>query len=260
MTLPAASPRAGAPGAAPWSRRRELVVLLGAIAAVALAARLGFWQLDRAAQKVALQTALETRAAAPLLDAASLARRPEDVPAQAQRRVLLEGTWVGERTVFLDNRPMAGRVGFFVVTPLRLRDATASVLVQRGWVPRDFADRAAVPAATAPSGPVRVEGTIAVAPSRMFELGPAASGVIRQNVDPAPFALETGLDLLPLAVIESATGSNANDGLERHWPPPATDVQKHYGYAFQWFAIGTAIAILYAWFRLVRPRQRRARA
>jgi surfeit locus 1 family protein len=31
----------------------------------------------------------------------------------------------------------------------------------------------------------------------------------------------------------------------------------HYGYAFQWFAIGTMIAFLYVWFRIVRPRQSR---
>ena len=34
-------------------------------------------------------------------------------------------------------------------------------------------------------------------------------------------------------------------------------MQKHYGYAFQWFALAALIAVLYVWFRLVRPRQRR---
>ena len=91
----------------------------------------------------------------------------------------------------------------------------------------------------------------------MLELDAAASGPIRQNLDVASFARETGLELLPLAVIEGATSSPSDDGLERHWPPPAIDVQKHYGYAFQWFAIAAAIAVLYVWFRIVRPRQRR---
>jgi surfeit locus 1 family protein len=61
-------------------------------------------------------------------------------------------------------------------------------------------------------------------------------------------------------VIESTTNANSHDGLERHWPPPDTDVQKNYGYAFQWFAIATAIAFLYVWLRIVRPRQRRRHA
>ena len=236
---------------------RKVVVLLAAIAAVALAVRLGFWQLDRAAQKVALQEALEMRGHEPPLAAAELARDRAAVPGQASRRVRLAGAWVAERTVFLDNRQMGGKVGFFVVTPLRLEGSRESVLVQRGWAARNFEQRALLPVVVTPPGRVEVVGRIAAAPSRMLELEAAASGPIRQNVDVASFAHETGLELLPLAVIEDATSNPSHDGLERRWPPPATDVQKNYGYAFQWFAIAAAIAALYVWFRIVRPRRRR---
>ena len=238
-------------------RLRAAVTLLATLAAVALAARLGFWQLDRAAQKIALQTSLEARSREPALDASSLARSPLAAEAQHHRRVSLRGRWLADRTVFLDNRQMDGKVGFFVVTPLRLEGGPESVLVQRGWVARNFDQRALLPPVVTPSGRVEIEGRVAATPSRLFELDAAASGPIRQNVDVASFARETGLELLPLAVIESATSIPSHDGLERHWPPPATDVQKHYGYAFQWFAIAAAIAVLYVWFRIVRPRQRR---
>ena len=246
-----AAPRARAP----W---REVVVLVAALASVALAARLGVWQLDRAAQKLALQASLEARAAAPPLAASALARRADDVQEQAFRHVRLAGRWIVERTIFLDNRQMDDKVGFFVVTPLLLDESREAVLVQRGWVARRFDQRATLPPIVTPAGRVEVEGSVALAPSRMFELGAAASGPIRQNVDVPSFARETGLTLLPMAVIESAGGADSRDGLVRHWPPPATDVHKHYGYAFQWFAIGTVIAFLYVWFRIVRPRQRRS--
>lgn len=239
------------------ARWRGAIVLIAALASVALAVRLGVWQLDRAAQKLALQASLEARADEPPLAASALARRADQVPAQTFRRARLAGVWAAERTVFLDNRQMDGKVGFFVVTPLLLDAPRRAVLVQRGWVARNFDERAALPPLATPPGRVEIEGTVALAPSRMLELGAAASGPIRQNVDPVSFASEAGLDLLPLAVIEGATGMNSHDGLERHWPPPATDVQKHYGYAFQWFAIGTVIAFLYVWFRIVRSRQRR---
>jgi surfeit locus 1 family protein len=239
------------------SRWRKAIVLIAAVAAVALALRLAFWQLDRAAQKVALQTTLEARGAEPALAAAELARNAGGVAAQTSRRVRLAGTWAPDRTVFLDNRQMDGKVGFFVLTPLRLEGAQEAVLVQRGWIARHFDQRAVLAPVATPSGRVEIEGRVAVTPSRLYEFEPAASGPIRQNVEVASFARETGLELLPLAVIETATSANSHDGLERHWPPPATDVQKHYGYAFQWFAIGTAIAFLYVWFRIVRPRQRR---
>ncbi len=241
---------------APW---REAIVLLAALAGVALALRLGVWQLDRASQKLALQASLEARAGEPPLVGLALARRAGDVPGQVFRHVRLTGRWVTEHTVFLDNRQMDGKVGFFVVTPLRLEDSREAVLVQRGWVARHFDQRTVLPTIVTSPGRVEVEGSVALAPSRMFEFSAAASGPIRQNIDLSPFALEAGLALLPLAVIERSTETNSHDGLERHWPPPATDVQKHYGYAFQWFAIGAVIAFLYVWFRIVRPRQRRRR-
>jgi surfeit locus 1 family protein len=47
------------------------------------------------------------------------------------------------------------------------------------------------------------------------------------------------------------------DGLLRQWPHPAVDVHKHYGYAFQWFALCALMAGLYVWFQLIRPWLRR---
>lgn len=257
MSRDAADRPAHAPPAPPEPTWRKLVVVLATLATVALATRLGFWQLDRVAQKLALQATLESRGSAPPLGAGELARDASAVPEQVSRRVRLAGEWVADRTVFLDNRQMRGKVGFFVVTPLRLEGRGDSVLVQRGWAPRNFEQRALLPPVVTPAGRVEVSGRIAASPSRLLQLDPAASGPIRQNLDLASFARETGLALLPLAVIEDEASGPSRDGLDRHWPPPATDVQKHYGYAFQWFAIAAVVVVLYAWFRIVRPRQRR---
>jgi surfeit locus 1 family protein len=123
--------------------------------------------------------------------------------------------------------------------------------VQRGWAPRSFTDRAALPRVATPAGLVTVEGTLAPSPSRLFEFADAASGAIRQNLDIASFAHETGLPLLPISVVQQ--GQDGADGLLRDWPRPAVDVQKNYGYAVQWFAIAASIAILYVWHRFIRP-------
>jgi surfeit locus 1 family protein len=40
--------------------------------------------------------------------------------------------------------------------------------------------------------------------------------------------------------------------LQRDWPKANTGVEKHYGYAFQWFGLAALIAILYVWFQIVR--------
>jgi surfeit locus 1 family protein len=250
------SERSSAAIAARGQRWRGALVLLAALAGIALASRLGLWQLDRAAQKNALQASLAARATEPPLDGAALARTATAAEAQHFRRVVVQGRWLGERTVFLDNRQMDGKVGFFVVTPLALLGSGDAVLVQRGWVGRDFTDRTALPALATPAGGVTVEGLVALAPSRLFEFAESASGAIRQNLDIASFGRESGLVLLPLSVLQLEPAGAAPDGLLRHWPAPATDVQKHYGYAAQWFAIAAAIAFLYVWHRFIRPRRR----
>lgn len=232
-----------------------MVVAVAALLGVAVTARLGFWQLDRAAQKTALQQSIESRRAMPPLDTAALARDEAGAAAQHYRPVVLEGRWLPQFTVYLDNRQMEGRPGFFVVTPLQLGDGSA-VLVQRGWLPRDPLDRTRLAPVPTPAGTVSVSGRIAPAPSRLYEFAPSGAGRIRQNLDLAGFALETGLSLRPLSVLQ--LGASA-DGLRRDWPEPAVDVQMHYGYAFQWFALAALLAGLYVWFQLIDPWRRRRR-
>lgn len=236
--------------------RRAAVVLVAALLGTALTARLGVWQLDRAAQKNALQDTLDTRRALPPLPAAELARDTAGAAAQHHRSVVLEGRWLPQHTVYLQNRPMGGRTGFFVVTPLLLDDGSA-VAVQRGWLPRDLIDRTKVQAPPLPEGAARVAGRIAPPPSRLAELGEATGGPIRQNLDLAVYTSEIGRPLRPLSVVQEVGPLTADDGLLRQWPRPAADVHKHYGYAFQWFSLATLILGLYVWFQLIRPRRRR---
>ncbi len=238
---------------------RRWLVLLATVAGVALTVRLGAWQLARAAQKQALQAALDTRGTLPAIGVPALARDEHEAGEQHYRRVLLRGRWSTGRTVFLDNRQMNGRPGFYVLTPLQLEGRPEAVIVQRGWVARDFTDRTRLPPLATSEGSVELEGRIAPPPARLYEFAASSSGTIRQNLDMAGFAGETGLQLLPLSVLQSDSPATAGDGLLRQWPPPAVDVHKHEGYAFQWFALAALMTGLYVWFQLVRPRLRQPR-
>ena len=237
------------------SRRRAAAVLVAALAGVLLTARLGLWQLDRAAEKTALATSIEARSHMPVLPPTALASTPGAAEAQHWRKVRLRGHWLVAHTVFLDNRQMDGRAGFFVVTPLQIGPGDA-VLVQRGWAPRNQETRTALPPVATPDGEVEVQGLIAPPPSRLYEFGHEASGPIRQNVDLAAASREFGIGLRPQSIWQLDAAAKARDGLVRHWPEPAVDISTHYGYAFQWFALSALIAGLYVWFRLVRPRLR----
>lgn len=238
---------------------RRALVWAVALAAMALTASLGRWQLSRAAEKEALQAAIAERQRLPALDGASLAQALSDDQAREllHRAITLRGQWLADRTVFLDNRPMARQTGFYVLTPLRLTGSDRVVLVQRGWAPRHQVDRSLLPPVQTPTGEVQVSGRIAAHPPRVYQLGQEQGGAIRQNLDLDAWRAETGLPLAPVLVVQ--TGA-ASDGLQRDWPEAASGVEKHYGYAFQWFGLCTLIGLLLLWFQVVRPLYRARRA
>ena len=236
---------------------RFWLITLATVAGMLLTASLGRWQLSRAAQKETLQAMLDARGRMPAMDGRVLLSQPAVATTEAEtlvhRAVVLEGRWVPEHTVYLDNRQMNGRPGFFVLTPLQLEGAAHSVLVQRGWIARNFQDRTALASVETPQGEVEVTGRLALGPSRLLELagadkGPGASR-IRQNLELAAFAAETGLALAPLTVVQT---QGPADGLLRQWPAFSAGVEKHHGYAFQWFGLSGLIALLYVWFQFVR--------
>jgi surfeit locus 1 family protein len=95
-----------------------------------------------------------------------------------------------------------------------------------------------------------VEGRIAPPPSRLYEFQGVESGRIRQNLDVPAYRAQTGLPLLEVSLLQ--TGA-AGEGLLREWAAPNLGVDKHYGYAFQWFGLCALVFILYGWFQLVLP-------
>lgn len=235
------------------------LVTLAACVGIALTAGLGRWQLARAAQKEAIAAEMASRASAEPLTGAQLATLPSgsSLDQLLYRPVELRGHWLSRYTVYLDNRPMDGRPGFFVLTPLELAAGASVVLVQRGWVPRNFQDRNVLAAVDTPAGEVQVRGHLAPEPAQNFSLGSGQKELgflrIRQNLGLADFRAETGLPLAAFAVVQEGP---ASQGMLRDWAPVSSGVEKNYGYAFQWFALCGLILGLYVWFQLVRPRRR----
>jgi surfeit locus 1 family protein len=232
------------------ARLRFWLVLLAALGAFAGTLRLGDWQLSRGAQKDAFAAAIVAQGARAPVDGDALAAAQEPL-LLLHRVVNLRGRWLAAKTVYLDNRQMNAKQGFYVVTPLQLEGGSAVVLVQRGWAPRNFENRAALPPVDTPAGTVALQGRVEASPAKLLDLGAAAeSGAIRQNLDLAQYRQETGLPLLAVSVQQ--TGA-ASEGLLREWPAVDSGASRNYGYAVQWFALAGLIAILYVWFQIVKP-------
>lgn len=219
-----------------------------ALLAAGVTFSLGRWQLARAAEKEHLHASIEERSQQPVLDGATLLGQIQS-EALIHRGIVARGQWIADKTVFLDNRQMNAKAGLYVVTPLKIEGGASVVLVQRGWVPRNFQDRTRLPRIETPAGVVEVRGRIAPPPSKLYELGHVQAGAIRQNLDLAQFSAETGLPLVAVSIQQQGAPS---EGLLREWPEVSAGVDKHYGYAFQWFGLSALIAILYVWFQIVR--------
>ena len=210
---------------------------------------LGQWQLRRADQKESLQAAIEAQNMLPALNNRALVATKK-IAEQMHRTVTVQGQWQPKHTVYLDNRPMNGKTGFWILTPLTLQDTGQVILVRRGWAPRNFTDRAVLPDVQTPAGTVTVTGRIAPPPSKLYEFKGVDAGRLRQNIDFSAFRLETGLPLLEVSLLQTGGPS---EGLLRDWAAPNLGVDKHYGYAFQWFGLFALVVGLYGWFQVVAP-------
>jgi len=228
---------------------RFWLVTAAAVLVAGVTFSLGQWQLRRAAQKQNLQLAIETQSNQFILKAADLAD-PSVLKDAVHRRATLKGLWRADHTVFLDNRQMNGKTGLIAITPLVLDGTGQIILVQRGWALRNFTDRSALPDIQTPSELVTVRGRIAPPPSKLYEFKGVESGRLRQNIDIDAFSREIALPLMALSVVQTGP---ADDGLLRDWAAPNVGIDKHYGYAFQWFGLFALVLGLYVWFQLINP-------
>jgi surfeit locus 1 family protein len=203
---------------------------------VAITLRLGFWQRDRAHQKEALNARIVAFENAPAQRVGVMPLPLKDIEFH---RVLARGEFLPEKVVYLDNRPYNDQPGFYVVMPFKL-DGGGYVLVNRGWLPRNLADRTGIESYETPKGEVDIEGIARANASQAFELGSGGSAArqkIRQNLDIAAYAGETGLPLQPFVIQQL---NDTGDKLVRDWPAPTLGVERNYGYMFQWWGMAAA--------------------
>ena len=156
------------------------------------------------------------------------------------KHVAARGRFVAAHTVFLDNKVRRGRAGYEVVTPLQLAGSDRHVLVDRGWIAAP-ASRASLPEVRTPLNEIEIDGIALDRLPHALEAGAAPPGKVRQNLDVAAFAAETGLRLEPIVIEQH---SDSRDGLVRDWPRPDFGIEKHESYALQWYSFAALAIIL----------------
>ncbi len=216
----------------------KLIPTVAAIAAMVFTASLGKWQLNRAAEKLSLQSEYEskTKQAAIVYDAKNIS-----IKSNTYSNVTISGEFDTKAEIFLDNKFHNDKPGYHVITPLRTSN-NDYVLINRGWVARG-SDYRNIPTVKTPQGSVTVEG-IAVPPSGKFlELSKqTVEGKVWQNLVLSRYREQSKLSVAPLVIQQH---NDTGDGLARVHERPDVGIAKHQGYAFQWFALCLGIFITY---------------
>jgi surfeit locus 1 family protein len=224
----------------PAERRSGVWPAIATIAGVAITLALGYWQLDRAAEKRTLKARYEAQAARPPIDVGSVVMDATEV---ALRRVEARGVFEPRYAVYVDNRIHRGAPGYHVVMPLKLEHADRYLLVNRGWLPRG-SNRSNLPQVRTPPGPVSVSGIAVIPSTRTLELSDRViEGAVWQNLTIERYRAAMPIAIQPFVLRQD---SAVDDGLVRSWDAPDFGIDKHYGYAFQWFALAATLFVFYA--------------
>lgn len=229
----------------PGIRRRHTLTIGWTLAllAIALFARLGFWQAQRADEKQAMLDAasrvLAERRAAPR-DAAADATRADDFDWYVAR-----GRFDARPPLLLDNQLRGGRAGVRVYRLFAPDGAAQPVLVDLGWLPL-AGDRALPTLDAPPAGDVELRGLLAPPPSTGLAVGPPLArrdGTwLMSRFDPPAIATALGEAPAPRVLRldpDLPLGYTRDLALLANTLPP----DKHRGYALQWFALALAVLV-----------------
>lgn len=211
---------------------------------------LGFWQLDRADQKREQSRILSERAEMPAFDLNVPVSDPEPL---RFRKLQARGLFEADGQILIGNRRRGNRIGFQVVTPLRIDGSDMRVLVNRGWIPAE-PDGSPTPAPV-PEGEATVSGEAHI-PSPPALVLHGGTGAAREWGDRWPYLtveLYAEMADYPLQPVVILQDPGDPDGFLRSWPRETPEEGMHVGYAIQWFAF--ALIALALWLRLSLVRR-----
>lgn len=238
-------------------QRRWLGFTAFVLGMVVLCAVLARWQWHRYQARSAQNHLLDAALAAPavpvdeLIHAAPAAPIPPTLPPQlASRAVTAVGRFDVSGQFAIRRRPLDGRSGFWIVTPLVTPSGV--LLVNRGWAPagRDAAAAPEVP--DPPAGQVAITGRLRAAEhSSKSEPAPAGQA---WAADPQALIADPATLRYPAYVELRSSEPAADEGLTT-LPDPGHLGLNNLSYTVQWLVF--AMVGVVGWWRLMSLEARR---
>ncbi|QYJ97798.1 SURF1 family protein [Shewanella alkalitolerans] len=245
---------------APTVRGGTIFLVLVTLLVFTILVKLGLWQLDRAAEKQALQQALTLKQAAAPLDYQSLLALAKSESLTGYR-LAVKATPVDAPIILLDNQVYEGYIGYLAYQVMRVETETEIeaddplLLVELGFIDSGL-DRQKLPQLTELSQEVTLSGRVyqrASNPLSQHLLAETGSPMRIQNLNLPELSQTLGLPLAP-AILQPKTIPGS--ALPHPWQPIPMSAQKHQGYALQWFSMATAFLILMAYLLIFKRKNK----
>ncbi len=209
------------------------------VATLALLISLGFWQLDRANEK----RAIENQIARANSGDVELINSVEFLKEKEYYHVRLQGSYIDDKQFIYDNQIVDQISGYYVLTPLVLKGDSKAVLINRGFIPWngrrdkladiDIADKL-----------TEVKVQISKPVKRMELEASELTGdfpVLIQALDLDEISTIASLDFASVIGLLSPESDN---GFVRQWEPYTGSIERHIGYAVQWFLMALVLAFI----------------
>jgi surfeit locus 1 family protein len=209
------------------------------IATLVLLISLGFWQLDRADEK----RAIEDQIASANSGDVELVTSVEFLKDKEYYHVRLQGSYVGDKQFIYDNQIVDQISGYYVLTPFILTGTSKAVLINRGFIPwggrRDKLANVDIGEKT-----TEVKVQISIPVKRMELKVSEITGdfpVLIQALDLDEMSTIASLDF---ASVVGLLNPESENGFVRKWEPYTGSIERHIGYAIQWFLMAFVLAFI----------------
>ena len=209
------------------------------IATLVLLISLGFWQLDRADEKRAIEDQIASANSGDVEFVTSV----EFLKDKEYYHVRLQGSYIGDKQFIYDNQIVDQISGYYVLTPFVLRGASNAILINRGFIPwSGRRDKLADIDIGEKLTEVKVQISI---PVKRMELEVSETigdfPVLIQALDLDEMSTISSLDFVSVVGLLS---SESEDGYIRQWEPYTGSIERHIGYAIQWFLMALVLAFI----------------
>ncbi|MBA5247988.1 MAG: SURF1 family protein [Gammaproteobacteria bacterium] len=199
---------------------------------------LGFWQLDRADEK----RTIEHKITAALSSPAQHISNTTELLSKEYHQVLLKGHYDANTQFIYDNQIVNSTAGYYVLTPFILKNKTA-ILVNRGFVPW-HGNRTKLANIQINNHPTTIKVKL-ITPKQRIKLKhqniDTTSPILIQSLNITQLSQLSGYQIIPML---AQLDKQADNGFYRQWKPFYGSVDKHLGYALQWFLMALVLSFI----------------